>query len=305
MTSEQLFYDKKTGFDRLTEADRQGIQTYAEGYKTFLDEAKTERDAVKEIARMAEAKGFRAWTRDDTLKTGDKIYRINRHKGIMLAVIGEKSLAEGVRLTAAHLDAPRVDIRTVPLYEDNGNDKHYASEYATTLLTKRTLNDSTIAVTVGARKGTYKDMPANRHYTLKLVASTVPASVQIDGVETPFAYDGNNLSVLIDIAETDCTKEKTVTVTFPKNAAPVADGLIGKFRHIQQGCIAIKSRTPGFLFNEQLGTMESTGVAISYAPQEAAERIEAFRRNYANLKQVLVESGMEEAEADKFVQKAY
>lgn len=56
MTSEQLFYDKKTGFDRLTEADRQGIQTYAEGYKTFLDEAKTERDAVKEIARMAEAK---------------------------------------------------------------------------------------------------------------------------------------------------------------------------------------------------------------------------------------------------------
>ena len=63
MTSEQLFYDKKTGFDRLTEADRQGIQTYAEGYKTFLDEAKTERDAVKEIARMAEAKGFRAWTR--------------------------------------------------------------------------------------------------------------------------------------------------------------------------------------------------------------------------------------------------
>ena len=104
MTSEQLFYDKKTGFDRLTEADRQGIQTYAEGYKTFLDEAKTERDAVKEIARMAEAKGFRAWTRDDTLKTGDKIYRINRHKGIMLAVIGEKSLAEGVRLTAAHLE---------------------------------------------------------------------------------------------------------------------------------------------------------------------------------------------------------
>ena len=46
-------------------------------------------------------------------------------------------------------------------------------------------------------------MPANRHYTLKLVASTVPASVQIDGAEASFAYDGNNLSVLIDIAETD------------------------------------------------------------------------------------------------------
>ena len=78
MTSEQLFYDKKTGFDRLTDEDKQGIQTYAEGYKKFLDESKTERDAVLEIARMAESKGFRAWTRDDTLRPGDKIYRINR-----------------------------------------------------------------------------------------------------------------------------------------------------------------------------------------------------------------------------------
>ena len=64
MTSEQLFYDKKTGFDRLTDEDKQGIQTYAESYKKFLDEAKTERDAVVEIARMAEEHGFRAWTRD-------------------------------------------------------------------------------------------------------------------------------------------------------------------------------------------------------------------------------------------------
>ena len=59
MTSEQLFYDKKTGFDRLTDEDKQGIQTYAESYKKFLDEAKTERDAVVEIARMAEEHGFR------------------------------------------------------------------------------------------------------------------------------------------------------------------------------------------------------------------------------------------------------
>ncbi|WP_278815966.1 glycoside hydrolase family 31 protein [Leyella stercorea] len=191
------------------------------------------------------------------------------------------------------------------LYEDNGNDKHYAHEYATTLLTKRTLNDSTIAVTIGARKGTYKDMPANRHYTLKLVASAVPTSVKVNGVETPFAYDGNNLSVLIDIPDTDCAKEKIVTIAFPQNATPVADGLIGKFRHIQQGCVALKSSNPGFVFNEQLGTMESTGVAISYAPQEAEQRIEAFRHNYANLKQVLLESGMEEAETDKFIQKAY
>ena len=51
MTSEQLFYDKKTGFDRLTDEDKQGIQTYAEGYKKFLDESK----------RLAGGSGRTAW----------------------------------------------------------------------------------------------------------------------------------------------------------------------------------------------------------------------------------------------------
>lgn len=120
MTSEQLFYDKKTGFDRLTSGDKKTMQTYAEGYKAFLDEGKTERDATREMVRLAEAKGFRAWKRGEPLAAGDKIYQVNRQKGVTLAVIGKKSLKDGVRLTAAHLDAPRVDIRTVPLYEDGG-----------------------------------------------------------------------------------------------------------------------------------------------------------------------------------------
>lgn len=120
MTSEQLFFDKKSGFDRLTEDDRVRIAPYAEGYKAFLDTAKTERDAVAELIRMAEAKGFRAYDRTMELHPGDRVYKVNRGKGIALAVIGQKSLAEGIRLAAAHLDAPRIDIRTVPLYEDGG-----------------------------------------------------------------------------------------------------------------------------------------------------------------------------------------
>ncbi len=120
MKPEELFYEKKPGFDKLTEADKEAVKSYAEGYKNFLNEGKTERDAVKELVNIAEKKGFRRWTRDDKLNPGDRIYYVNREKGLMLAVIGEKCLSEGVRLTAAHLDAPRIDIRTVPLYEDNG-----------------------------------------------------------------------------------------------------------------------------------------------------------------------------------------
>lgn len=120
MKAEDLFYDKKAGFDRLTRSDKTAMQTYAEGYKAFLDEGKTERDAVTELVRMAESKGFRAYTRGEAVAAGDRLYRVNRNKGVTLAVIGKKSLKDGVRLTAAHLDAPRVDIRTVPLYEDSG-----------------------------------------------------------------------------------------------------------------------------------------------------------------------------------------
>ena len=114
MTSEQLFYDKKPAFDR---AGAQAVSAYAEGYKAFLDRAKTERDAVKEMSARAERAGFVPYRRGQALKPGDRIYQVNRAKGITLAVIGEKSLAEGVHLTAAHLDAPRIDIRTLPLYE--------------------------------------------------------------------------------------------------------------------------------------------------------------------------------------------
>jgi aspartyl aminopeptidase len=112
-----LFYKRKTGFDRI---DWDKAMDYAEGYKAFLNVGKTERDATAELVRQAEQAGFHAYTRGMALQPGDRLYKVNREKGIMLAVIGEKPLSEGIRLTAAHLDCPRIDIRTVPLYESEG-----------------------------------------------------------------------------------------------------------------------------------------------------------------------------------------
>ncbi len=115
----KLFYDKKTGWDRMTEAEQDAMMDYAEGYKDFLNEAKTERDAVRRLQAMAEQKGFRAYTRDKKLCPGDKYYKINRNKAIILFVVGKDGMKHGIHLSAAHLDAPRIDIRTVPLYQDN------------------------------------------------------------------------------------------------------------------------------------------------------------------------------------------
>ena len=90
------------------------------------------------------------------------------------------------------------------MYEDNGNDKQYATAYASTLLSATHSAEGTLRVSIGARKGEYSGMPAHRQYRLKLVASAVPEKVIVDGKQTAFEYDGNNLSLTVDIPETDC-----------------------------------------------------------------------------------------------------
>jgi aspartyl aminopeptidase len=116
---ESLFYTPKNGFDVCSEEDLQACDTYCDGYKTFLDKGKTEREATDLVAELAMAAGFRPYIRGTELKPGDKIFRDNRGKSITLAVIGEMSLARGTRIAAAHIDAPRLDLKQNPLYEES------------------------------------------------------------------------------------------------------------------------------------------------------------------------------------------
>lgn len=115
---EKLMYDPKNGFLSLTEEDRAAMDRYSEDYKKFLDLSKTERKCVDTAIAMAKERGFREYQRGMELKAGDKVYCNNRGKAIMLAVIGERSLAEGANIGAAHTDAPRLDLKPRPLYED-------------------------------------------------------------------------------------------------------------------------------------------------------------------------------------------
>ena len=55
----ELFYDKKTGWDRMRADDRRAMHSYAEGYKEFLNEGKTERDAVNYLKAKAESCGYK------------------------------------------------------------------------------------------------------------------------------------------------------------------------------------------------------------------------------------------------------
>ena len=115
---QNLLYQPKNGYDRLPEEEQSLLQSYCEAYKTFLDRSKTERDCVRYAIALAEEKGFVEYQPGMPLKAGDKVYFNNRGKALMLAVIGRESLAEGMNIGAAHTDAPRLDLKPRPLYED-------------------------------------------------------------------------------------------------------------------------------------------------------------------------------------------
>ena len=116
---EQLLRNDKNGYDTLDEAQLAEMEAYCADYKAFLNEGKTERLSARAAIAAAEERGFVQYKRGMALKAGDKVYTCNRGKGLMLAVIGKESLAEGAQIAAAHIDSPRLDLKPTPLYEDS------------------------------------------------------------------------------------------------------------------------------------------------------------------------------------------
>ena len=114
----QLLRDSRSGYDVLEEAQLRQMEDYCADYKAFLGN-KTERLSARAAIAAAEAHGFVEYRRGMALEAGDKVYTCNRGKGLMLAVMGRESMAEGVQIAAAHIDSPRLDLKPNPLYEDS------------------------------------------------------------------------------------------------------------------------------------------------------------------------------------------
>ena len=118
--TKNLRYEKKTVYELAGATVVDEAYEYAKNYVKFLDAAKTEREAVVESVRIAEAAGYRAWNFGDAINVGDKLYYNNRGKNIFLIRVGTEHINNGIRITAAHIDSPRLDLKPVPLYEEHG-----------------------------------------------------------------------------------------------------------------------------------------------------------------------------------------
>ena len=116
--AEQLLYKPEYAADKQPDV-KEKAAAFAEGYKNFLDHAKTEREAAATSEKMLLAAGYKPFEPKKTYAPGEKIYFIQEHKAVVAATIGQKPFEEGFRLVIAHIDSPRLDLRPNPLYESD------------------------------------------------------------------------------------------------------------------------------------------------------------------------------------------
>ena len=115
---EELLMNPKNLTETMSEEELKAAYDFCEGYKTFLDAAKTEREAVTTAVAMLEKAGYVPFDHAKQYKAGDKVYLNNRGKALIAATLGRRSVAEGVRIGVAHIDSPRLDLKPRPLYEE-------------------------------------------------------------------------------------------------------------------------------------------------------------------------------------------
>ncbi len=100
----------------LSEGEKKKAMKFAEDYKEFLKTAKTERESVDYFLKIAKRRGFKDLSSYSSLKTGDKFYVVNRGKSLALGIVGKD--AAKFSLVVSHIDAPRIDLKPNPLWED-------------------------------------------------------------------------------------------------------------------------------------------------------------------------------------------
>ena len=116
----KLGYKKTNFYEKADEATIAAAYDYAKGYMTYLDAAKTEREAVTVSIEMAEKEGYVPYTFGMKLTAGGKYYYNNRGRNLYLFRIGSESINNGIRIVASHVDVPRIDLKQSPLYEEGG-----------------------------------------------------------------------------------------------------------------------------------------------------------------------------------------
>lgn len=113
-----LMYERQNGFVGMDEKTKSEIYSFCEEYRQVLTKSKTEREFCDLSVELLDKAGFVSLDSKDSLKPGDRVYAVNRAKGVTAFVIGEEPIENGVNIVGSHIDSPRLDLKPNPLYED-------------------------------------------------------------------------------------------------------------------------------------------------------------------------------------------
>ena len=195
---------------------------------------------------------------------------------------------------------PGVEGGSFSMYEDNGDDQKYATEYATTALSSR-VEGNELTVTIGARKGSYKDMPAQRRFSVKVYNRFLPIAATVNGKPAKCSYCGEDFAVIVEVPETDCSVAKVVKLTFADTAVSL-DGMKARAHRIAKEMEAMKYRDAGVVFRQPFGILGSVSEAMDYA--KLADQplvVSDFMASYKRLPELLKAQKQSEEQTEAFL----
>lgn len=186
------------------------------------------------------------------------------------------------------------------LYEDNGNDKNYKSEYATTDFSSKRDNNK-LTIHIGKRCGLYADMPTCRQLSVKVHASAYPDKVIVNGQDADYQYDGKEFALIIKLPTISNQQEAIVTITYPATGIMLTDGIIAKSRRIANTITTLKFRNAKIKLTEELASMSSLCEAITYYPEKLQQLVQKFNNSYSRLPEILKSQKLKDTETEWFL----
>ena len=215
-------------------------------------------------------------------------YPVYVKAGSLLPYFGKVNNLSGTRQPVTLRVFPGGNSGEFTMYEDNGEDARYETEYATTPLSYQRSGNQ-LKVTIGARTGSYADMPATRHYTVALPCQLAPIKAEVNGVPAECSYNGHDLEATIDCGEIDCATGAVITLTLPDGDNQIADGTKARMSRLRTAVAEYKQINCGLVYTERLGFLESAPLRLQYNPGSQAATLQRFGEIYSQLHDVLAE----------------
>ena len=215
-------------------------------------------------------------------------YPVYVKAGSLLPYFGKVNNLSGTRQPVTVRVFPGGDSGEFTMYEDNGEDARYETEYATTPLSYQRSGNQ-LKVTIGARTGSYADMPAKRHFTVALPCQLAPIKAEVNGVPAECSYNGHDLEATIDCGEINCATGAVITLTLPDGDNQIADGTKARMSRLRTAVAEYKQINCGLVYTERFGFLESAPLRLQYNPGSQAATLQRFGEIYSQLHDVLAE----------------